>query len=237
MSTKSAIRLSHVRFTYPGASRPVFSDFSLSVEQGSLTGLVGPNGAGKTTLLYMMAGLLKPDAGFVVTHVRKKHSLGYVPQETALFPSLSALENLLFFGRAYGLGHREALHSARKILERFELAEAAQKPLRTFSGGMKKRVNLAAAVVHKPEILFLDEPTAGIDIHSRMVVNGYLRELNSQGVTILYTSHHLRETEWLCARIIILDEGRVIEDSPPELLRKKYGENLSLEDIFLQITQ
>lgn len=237
MNRPAVITLQKVTFQYPGASRPVFEDFSLQIEQGVFTGIVGPNGAGKSTLLNLMSGQLQPTSGNVSIITRKKHAIGYVPQDTALFPSLSALENLRFFGTAYGLSSREALSSARQILERFALADVAHKPVSTYSGGMKKRINLAAAVVHRPEILFLDEPTAGIDIHSRMVVNDYLRELNSQGVTILYTSHHLRETEWLCARIIILDEGRVIEDSPPESLRKKYGESLSLEDIFLQITR
>lgn len=237
MKSNVAIELKGVGYHYPGTHKPVFKNFSLQIEQGSFTGIVGPNGAGKSTLLYLISGQLQPTEGSISILTRRKHALGYVPQDIALFPTLNALDNLRFFGTAYGLSSREALRSARNILERFALADVAHKPLFTYSGGMKKRVNLAAAVVHRPEILFLDEPTAGIDIHSRMVVNDYLRELNGQGVTILYTSHHLRETEWLCARIIILDEGHVIEDSTPEMLRKKYGETLSLEDIFLQITR
>jgi ABC-2 type transport system ATP-binding protein len=237
MKKVAAIELEGVTYRYPGAQNPVFKDFSLQIEQGSFTGIVGPNGAGKSTLLNLMSGQLTPTSGRVSIALRKKHAIGYVPQDTALFPTLSALENLRFFGIAYGLSRQEALRSAREILERFALSDVAHKPVSSYSGGMKKRVNLAAAVVHKPEILFLDEPTAGIDIHSRMVVNDYLRELHRMGITILYTSHHLRETEWLCARIIILDAGRIIEDNPPEMLRKKYGETLSLEDIFLQITR
>ncbi|MCX7649879.1 MAG: ABC transporter ATP-binding protein [Flavobacteriales bacterium] len=231
-----ALRLRAVRFGYPGARQPVFQDFDLEIKRGTFLGLVGPNGAGKSTLILLMAGIKKPHQGEVQIRVQRRHAIGFVPQDAALFPTLNAWENLHFFSAAYQLSVQEARARIRQVLDRFGLAEAARQPVNTYSGGMKKRLNLAAAVLHDPEILLLDEPTAGIDVQSRKVVNDYLRELHERGCTLIYTSHHLRETEILCERIVILDNGRILEDASPAGLHQKFGAGKSLEDVFIQLT-
>lgn len=231
-------------FSYPGQNSPLFQDFYLSVAEGSFLGVIGPNGAGKTTLIHLLAGLLRPQKGSITlsregkcfTPEAFKPHMGFVPQDTALYPSLSPLENLCYFAAAYGISRGEAKRRALSILEEFGLGPLIHKPLKVLSGGMKKRVNLAAALVHRPILVFLDEPTAGIDVHSRKIVNDYLFRLHREGITLIYTSHHLRETEQLCGRIIILDQGRILVDDTPQGLRQRFGPQSNLEDIFLELT-
>ncbi|MCS6980988.1 MAG: ABC transporter ATP-binding protein [Flavobacteriales bacterium] len=244
MKARLFLEVEALRFSYQGQEVPLFQDFYLSIPQGSFLGVIGPNGAGKTTLIHLLAGLLRPEKGSITlwkgaesfTPEAFKPHMGFVPQDTALYPSLSPLENLRYFAAAYGLGRAEAKRRALKILEEFGLGPMVHKPLKALSGGMKKRVNLAAALIHRPLLVFLDEPTAGIDVHSRKIVNDYLLRLHREGTTLIYTSHHLRETEQLCARIIILDHGRILVDDTPLGLRQRFGPQSNLEDIFLKLT-
>ncbi|MCF8258173.1 MAG: ABC transporter ATP-binding protein [Flavobacteriales bacterium] len=240
----AAIRTDHLFKIYPGADGPAVDGLSLSVEEGRFYGLLGPNGAGKTTTLSILCGLLNADSGEaeVMGHSLPQHIdhvkplLGVVPQDIALYDTLTARENLVFFGAMYGMKGKTLTQRATELLEEFGLTEKADKAVRTYSGGMKRRVNLMVGLLHGPRILFLDEPTVGIDVQSRAMINAYLQKLNANGTTIIYTSHHMDEAERLCDGIGIIDRGRlIVEGSPKELLSANTDCN-SLEDIFLKLT-
>src|SRR5262245_16487380 len=205
---------------------------SMEVQEGEIFGLLGPNGAGKTTLISIAAGLLEPTAGQVTLLGRpvragdreQKAILGLVPQEIAIYPELSARENLAFFGRLYGMSGPPLAQRVDEMLHAVGLSERADHRAGTFSGGMKRRLNLAAGLVHQPRLLFLDEPTIGVDPQSRNHIFEEVRRLNASGVTILYTSHYMEEVQALCTRIAILDRGKLIAcDTLPGLLRLLSG--------------
>lgn len=240
----AAIRVQNLFKTYPGADTPAVDGLSLVVEEGRFYGLLGPNGAGKTTTLSILCGLLNADSGEaeVMNHALPQHIdrvkplLGVVPQDIALYDTLTARENLAFFGAMYGMKGKALRLRAKELLEEFGLTEKADKPVQTYSGGMKRRVNLMVGLLHGPRILFLDEPTVGIDVQSRALINAYLQKLNANGTTIIYTSHHMDEAERMCDGIGIIDKGKlIVEGSPQELLSANTDCN-SLEDIFLKLT-
>jgi ABC-2 type transport system ATP-binding protein len=191
---------------------------SLSVAEGELFGLLGPNGAGKTSLLSIVSCLLAPSAGRVriagrdVTPSDKeaRRAIGIVPQELAIYGELSARENLRFFGSLYGLPRAVLAERVERILAAVGLADRADQRADTFSGGMKRRLNLGAALVHEPRLLLLDEPTTGVDPQSRNHIFEEVRRLNAAGVTVVYTSHYMEEVQTLCSRIGIIDHGRLI---------------------------
>lgn len=201
---------------------------SLRVEAGECFGLLGPNGAGKTTTINMIAGLLPPTAGSVhiagislAGHPRQaKMTLGLVPQDFAVYPALSARGNLVFFGRLYGLWGRALATRVEYVLEIVRLADRAETAVSTYSNGMKRRLNLAIGLLHDPAVLILDEPTVGVDAHSRHAIVGSLKDLIDSGKTLLYCTHHLWEAEALCSRVAIMDSGRIIAlDTPRDLIR------------------
>jgi len=205
---------------------------SFEIAEGELFGLLGPNGAGKTTAISMISCLLEPDAGDVIVagHSAKGDSLavrsvlGVVPQEIALYPTLSAAENLRFWGRMYGLRGAELEQAVEYGLAMAGLEDKAKKRIETFSGGMKRRINIAAGVLHRPRVLLMDEPTVGIDPQSRNHILDTVRELNRAGMTVLYTSHYMEEVEALCDRVAIVDHGRVIAQGTLEELRALVGD-------------
>ena len=188
------------------------------VRAGEVFSLLGPNGAGKTTAISVLCGLIVPDAGEVeiLGHRGKRVGtqaralLGVVPQEIALYGDLSARENLFFWGRMYGLGGAELGRRVDEVLGAVGLVERQKGRLSTYSGGMKRRVNIAAALLHKPQIVIMDEPTVGIDPQSRRHILDYVKDLNRQGTTVLYTTHYMEEAEELSERIAIMDHGKVI---------------------------
>jgi len=201
---------------------------SFSVVPGEVFGLLGPNGAGKTTTLSMLATLLPPTSGdarvfgpSIVTEVAAVRRLvGLAPQEIGLYPELTARENLTFFGRLYGLSGPALRQRTDELLALVGLAGRADDRVRTHSGGMQRRLNLACALVHRPRLLMLDEPTAGVDPQSREHVLDAIRALAAEGTAVLYTTHYMEEAEQLCDRIAIMDEGRVVATGTlPELLR------------------
>jgi ABC-2 type transport system ATP-binding protein len=198
---------------------------SLDIQRGEFYGLLGPNGAGKTTMLRVLSGLLRPDRGTVSilgkdpADRNAARSLGVVPQEIALYGSLSARTNLEVFGTLCGLRGRTLHSRVAAVLETVGLEDRASRRVKTFSGGMKRRLNLAVGLLHDPEILLLDEPTVGVDPQSRARIFSLLQELNAAGRTILYTTHYMEEAERLCRRIGILDHGHLLaEGTLPELL-------------------
>ncbi|MGB6778157.1 MAG: ABC transporter ATP-binding protein [Planococcus citreus] len=203
-------------------------DVSLVLRQGESVGLLGPNGAGKSTAIAMISTLMKPSSGDVKLNgksVLKKPGemrrvLGVVPQKIALYEELSAYENLKFFGRLYGLSGNELEQRIDYVLELVGLADRKKELVKNYSGGMQRRVNLAAAMMHEPEVLIMDEPTVGIDPQSRNHLLETIRKLNQdEGMTVLYTSHYMEEVEKLCDRVYIMDHGKVIAEGTKEELK------------------
>jgi ABC-2 type transport system ATP-binding protein len=201
---------------------------SLSIAPGETYGLLGPNGAGKTTTISMVCGLVVPDGGSVAVAGRPvrpddpegKARIGLVPQEIALYPDLTARENLAFFGRLQGLRRAELAERVGAVLALVGLAERADDRVDTYSGGMKRRANIAAGLLHEPDLLVLDEPTVGVDPQSRNAILESIEELGGAGLSVLYTTHYMEEAERLCDRIGIIDEGRLVaEGTRDELVR------------------
>ncbi len=219
---------------------------SFNIEKGEIFGLLGPNGAGKTTTIRMMATTLPITSGDVIVAGHSVHDdpvavrqhLGVCPQELALYQELSAVDNLVFFGRMEGLGKSEAVAQAKKNLELVGLADRAAHRVAKFSGGMKRRVNLAIALMNKPELLFLDEPTVGVDPQSRNHVFTTIEGLRDEGMTILYTTHYMEEADRLCRRVAVMDTGRIVALDTPHNLKAKLGDpdKVTLEDVFLNLT-
>jgi ABC-2 type transport system ATP-binding protein len=207
---------------------PALDRVSFEVHEGEIFGLLGPNGAGKTTLLSIVSCLLEPTHGEVRLLGRSivpgdravRRLIGVVPQELALYGDLTARENLFFFGELYGIRGGELRHRIEHILAAVGLSDRASDRVRTFSGGMKRRLNLGAALVHEPRLLLLDEPTVGVDPQSRNHIFEEVRRLNAAGMTLVYTSHYMEEVQALCSRIGIMDRGRLAAcDTLPRLLQ------------------
>jgi len=238
-----AIEINDMGFRYPGNEDVSFSGLNLKVDKGERFGLFGPNGAGKTTLISLMTGLLTADAGHIKLlgrEVGKKKRMvnrlfGYVPQDFSFYQELSPVENLQFFGAWAGMNNRNINKRTKELLHILGLEEVKDKPVQKFSGGMKRRVNLAIGVIHNPQILFLDEPTVGVDVQTGHAIINYLLELNSNGTTLVYTSHQLSEAEELCERVALIDHGKIIaQDGLDELLKDHKKE--TLEQLFLSLT-
>ncbi|WP_350254596.1 ABC transporter ATP-binding protein [Bacillus halotolerans] len=198
--------------------KTIVKGISFSLRKGESFGLLGPNGAGKSTTISMISGLVPLDGGEITVggYVigkdtnKAKQKIGIVPQEIALYPTLTAQENLVFWGKMYGLTHGEAKKRSAEVLEYVGLTERAKDKIETFSGGMKRRINIGAALMHKPELLIMDEPTVGIDPQSRNHILETVKQLNETGMTVIYTSHYMEEVEYLCDRIGIIDQGEMI---------------------------
>jgi len=229
---------------YKGMDTPALNSLSLKVGRNEIFGLLGPNGAGKTTLINILTGIIKPDTGKAVINgydsVKDidliKAATGVVPQELALYPLLTVKENLTVFGTLYGLKKTVLKQRIAGYLDLYGLNNKAGTKVRNLSGGMKRRLNIIAGILHKPALLILDEPTAGIDVQSKSVILNNLRDLNSQGTTILYTSHYMDEAEKFCTNIAVIDKGELLaEGKPHKLIEQTDGCN-DLEDVFLKLT-
>lgn len=229
---------------YRDAEMYSLSDFTLSVYEGQIFGLLGPNGAGKTTLISMLCGLIKPTSGsFTINGLSYgknpneiKEIIGVVPQEYALYPTLTARENLMYFGSMCGLKGNILKSKVEENLHFLGLYKFADKRIETFSGGMKRRINLIAGILHNPKVLFLDEPTVGVDVQSRNAIITYLKQINADGTTIIYTSHHLSEAEDFCTDIAIIDHGKMYAHATPSELISTTETARNLEEVFLSLT-
>ena len=203
----------------------------LEVRQGEILGILGPNGAGKSTAISVISSLIRPDEGdvfFKEESILKnpaaiRRVMGIVPQEVALYPDLSAAENLKFFGKLYGLRGEKLKTRMQEVLDLLELNGRAKDAVKNYSGGMKRRVNIGAALLHHPEVLIMDEPTVGIDPQSRSHILDTVKALNKKGMTIIYTSHYMEEVEHLCDRIYVMDHGKVIASGTKEDLKNLMG--------------
>ena len=209
---------------------------SFTVEEGEIFSLLGPNGAGKTTTISVLSTLFAPTSGDAticghsVTResMAVKRSIGVVPQELALYNDLTALENLKFWGNMYGLSGNELSRRVDEVLEQIGLADKAKQRVKTYSGGMKRRVNIGVGLLHKPKLLFMDEPTVGIDPQSRRAILDSVKELNRQGMTILYTTHYMEEAQELSDRVGIIDHGELIALGTQAELTHQVGETDTL---------
>ncbi len=219
---------------------------SFSINQGEIFGLLGPNGAGKTTTIRILASVLEPDSGDVAIggfslrqHPAEARALiGVCPQDLALYEDLTALDNLMFFGRLVGLSGKEARTQAMAHLGLMGLQQRAKGRVSKFSGGMKRRVNLAIALMGNPRLLFLDEPTVGIDPQSRNNIFETINNLRDNGLTVLYTTHYMEEADRLCDRVAIMDGGKIVAMDTPHNLKHQIGDpdKVTLEDVFLKMT-
>jgi ABC-2 type transport system ATP-binding protein len=203
---------------------------SLEIRRGETFGLLGANGAGKSTTINLLAGLLQPDSGEIVidgstdpTRREVRRQIGIAPQSLALYEELTAEENIRFLGKLYGLSGRKLKERTESALALSGLADRRKDPVAQFSGGMKRRLNLAAALVHEPKVLFLDEPTVGVDPQSRNRLFDNIRELAGQGMTILYTTHYMEEAERLCDRVAIIEQGQILAIDRVDRLIDQYG--------------
>jgi ABC-2 type transport system ATP-binding protein len=205
---------------------------SFTVPDGTIYGLLGPNGAGKSTTISILAGLVRPNQGSariaghdIADEPRAaKRALGFVPQEVVLYDELNARENLEFFGGLYGITGAELRSRVDELLGAIDLGDNARRPCETYSGGMRRRLNLACGLVHRPRVLLLDEPTVGIDPQARLHILDLVRDIARRGTTVLYTTHYLHEAEDLCQSIAIIDHGRILAEGSLEELRAAVGE-------------
>jgi ABC-2 type transport system ATP-binding protein len=238
-----AVHIENLSFRYPGQNHPLFNQFNLDIGSGERFGLFGPNGAGKTTLMHLMTGLLPYMSGEISLLGKKVRPhdktinplFGFVPQDFSFYQELSPVENLEFFGAWSGLSKSAIRKRMTELFFTLGLEEVRNKQVRKFSGGMKRRLNLSIAVLHEPQILFLDEPTVGVDVQTRHAIMDYLKELNKKGTTLIYTSHQLREAEDLCEKIALIDEGRIIAHDHLNTLLTSHTQD-GLEGLYISLT-
>lgn len=228
---------------YKGENEPALNGLSLFIRPGEILGLLGPNGAGKTTAISIMTTLLRPDRGNVAVYgddINKRPALfrkmiGLVPQNIALYQEMTVRENLLFFGRLHGLGsHLQS--SIEEVLALVAIESHADKIVATCSGGIQRRANLAAGLIHSPKILFLDEPTVGIDAQSRQLILERLIEKKRNGMALIYTTHYMEEVQQICDRVIIIDRGKSVATDSPAHLLTAHSDCTTLQDLFLKLT-
>lgn len=240
---ESYIEIADLGKRYSGNTEDSLSNISLKIKEGEKFGILGPNGAGKTTLISIMCGILDASVGHC-TYIRSKESisqkkiksyLGLVPQDFAFYEDLSPIQNLEYFGALYNLKADEIKERSYKLLDILGLSKVANQTVKSFSGGMKRRVNLAIGLIHEPAYLFLDEPTVGVDVQSKNAILEFLEEQNKKGTTIIYTSHHLQEAESFCDRIALIDKGElIICDYTNTLLKDHQAEDLL--SLFIKLT-
>ncbi len=229
-------------------NRPVVDGLSLEIKEGEIFGLLGPNGAGKSTTMNMICSLLKPTAGSVEVFgmdIKKdinkiKPLIGYIPQELAIYGNLKAWENVELFTSLYDIKGKELKGAIDEALDFVGLSEKRNSFAKTFSGGMKRRLNIACALGHKPKLLIFDEPTVGIDPQSRNFILEKIKAINKMGTTVIYTSHYMEEVEAICSKVAIMDNGKIVacgtKDELKNMVRKDPDEEVSLEQVFLTLT-
>ncbi|SER99267.1 ABC-2 type transport system ATP-binding protein [Pedococcus cremeus] len=232
MTEKAVMTLEASGLTRRFGDRVAIEDVSFHVAPGETYGLLGPNGAGKTTTIRVVCGLLAPDAGEVTvaglpvaaTATEAKARIGYVPQEVSLYPDLTARENLRFFGRLYRLRGQELRDRVEEVLELIGLADRGDDRVESYSGGMKRRLNIGASLLHRPELLVLDEPTVGVDPQSRHAIMESIANLGTAGMAVLYTTHYMEEAERLCDRVGVIDHGHLVAEGTRRELVARVGE-------------
>ena len=239
----NCIHIENLSKCYDGSEIYSLNKISFSILKGEKFGLLGPNGAGKTTLISILCGIFSQSAGdvFYLNNNSNVHfndikgNIGYVPQEYAFYQELTPVQNLEYFGALYNLSSTLIKERTKSVLKVLGLSDVANKRIDTFSGGMKRRVNLAIGVIHEPKFLFLDEPTVGVDVQSKVAILKFLNELNLKGTTIIYTSHHLGEAQEFCNRIALIDFGEIIVKGEINHLLQS-NQSKDLKDLFIKLT-
>jgi ABC-2 type transport system ATP-binding protein len=238
----NAVKVEQLSFNYKNQPS-LISNLSFTIEGGERFGIFGPNGAGKTTLMSLITGLLPYKQGSIKVFDREvvlnkkevNKMIGLVPQDFSFYEDLSPAENMAFFGAWYGLDAATTKQRTRDLLKVMGLDDVADTPVKSFSGGMKRRVNLAIGVMNHPRVLFLDEPTVGVDVQSRNAIISFLKDINKTGTTLIYTSHQLGEAEDLCNTVALFDEGAIIVKDTLDNLLKDHKQQ-GLEGLFLELT-
>lgn len=237
------IELKNIKKYYYKASEYSLNDISLTINKGVRLGIFGPNGAGKTTLMSILCQIIKPTLGSITYYDNNVllnpktflNNMGYVPQNLSFYEQLTAYQNLRYFGALYKIPSDILNSRIEELLRVLGLESVMNNKITTFSGGMKRRINLAIGIINQPSILFLDEPTVGVDVQSNNAIMTYLEKLNAEGTTIIYTSHHLNEAESFCNKIILLDNGKLIAHDDLQKLLKEY-DSADLQTLFLKLT-
>lgn len=241
----SHIKLNSISKQYKKTLTQSLSNVSFQINAGEKVGILGPNGAGKTTLISILCGLIEPTSGNIIyknkceeaiTGIDLKKIIGYVPQEYAFYHELTPLQNLAYFGALYNLTKQEIKTRSNSLLSFLEITTVANKKINTFSGGMKRKVNLAIGLIHQPSILFLDEPTVGVDVQTKLSIIAYLNKINAQGTTIIYSSHHLAEAENFCNQLVLIDKGNIVAKGATSELIKNHNVK-DLQALFIQLTE
>ena len=224
-----------------------FGDFtadnaiSLKVKKGEIFGILGPNGAGKTTLISMLTTLIKPTSGHasvlgydvIKNALEVRKSIGVITEKVTMYPPLTAEENLMFFGRLYGINKRELEERINNGLEEFQLSKFRKRPVGTFSLGMKRRLDLVRVLLNEPKVFFLDEPTVGLDPITVSFIKKKIRDINKKGSTIILTTHIMQDADELSDRVALIDHGNLMACDTPKNLKKKIGKNATLENVFI----
>jgi len=245
MSALAHIQISDISKKYKPASFESLKNISFSINAGQTIGILGPNGAGKTTLISILCGLIEPSKGDVsyqsengnsILGIELQKIIGFVPQEYAFYHELTPVQNMNYFGSLYNLTKTEIEEKTASLLSILGLTDVAHKKISTFSGGMKRKVNLAIGLIHNPAILFLDEPTVGVDVQSKLSIIQFLKETSKQGTTIIYTSHHLSEAEDFCDQILLINKGEIVADGPTKaVIQDNKVDNL--QALFIKLTE
>jgi len=237
------LALKNISKTYKSTNKKALDQISISIKEQEIMGLLGPNGAGKSTLINIIVGLLQADSGEMLWKGKSiskpksiKNKLGLVPQEIALYPKLTAFENLDFLASQYHIPKKLRHKRIEESLKALDLYSERNQAINQYSGGMKRRINLIAGLLHLPELLIMDEPTVGIDIQSKQAIQEFLTKLNAEGMSMIYTSHMMEEAEKICHQVAIIDLGKIlVSDSPKNLIYQTSGAK-NLEDVFVQRT-
>lgn len=236
------VQISSVVKRFKKQEKNTLDNVSFNIQAGSKTGILGPNGAGKTTLISIICGLISPTSGAVQFFQNGenncpdiKHQMGLIPQEYAFYDRLTPEQNLRFFGVLYSIDKDMLSKRIDLLLKQLGLQDVRKKRVKRFSGGMKRRLNLAIGLIHNPGIVFLDEPTVGIDVQSKHAILKFLNQMNEEGKTLVYTSHHLNEAQNFCDHVVLLDHGQILVDSPMSQMIEE-NDNRDLQSIFIDKT-
>ena len=241
---ESIIYIEELKKRYKGSREEALKGVDLEIKRGEFFGLLGPNAAGKSTLISILCGILSPSSGKVELFGEKLKSssekrlnrIGLIPQDVALYPTLTVEENILFFGTLHGIPRKELREKTGSYIRLFNLEEHRKKTVSKCSGGIKRRVNLIAGVLHQPELILLDEPTLGVDPQLRSMIFDFLADLNKKGSTLIYTTHYMKEAEILCNRVGIIDHGSILKKGNPKEMIDSDPECRDLGDLFLKLT-
>ncbi|MCP4313305.1 MAG: ABC transporter ATP-binding protein [Bacteroidetes bacterium] len=241
---ESIIYIDQLKKRYKGSHEEALKGVDLEIKSGEFFGLLGPNAAGKSTLISILCGILSPTSGRVVlfgenlnlNREQRKSRIGLIPQEIALYPTLTVEENIHYFGRLHGIPGKVLREKALESIRLFNLEEHRNKPISKCSGGIKRRVNLIAGVIHQPELILLDEPTLGVDPQLRSMIFDFLLGLNSEGATLIYTTHYMKEAEILCNRVGIIEHGSILKKGNPDELISSEPGCTDLGQLFLTLT-